>query len=96
MPDYIDHCPRCKQLTHYRQRADGSWHCGRCGRDAVQAMPQEEAMATIRRLLEQSEEREASRRGTDCHSDLGDGTYRQHRPDALQADATTAAWAQPV
>ena len=55
LPEYIDHCPCCKKLTHYRQRADGSWHCGRCGRDAVQAMPQEEVMATLKRILAESE-----------------------------------------
>ena len=52
-------------------------------------------MAALRRILDQSEQREAQRVGCSCGS-FGDGIDRQHRPDALDADETAAAWAQPV
>lgn len=53
-------------------------------------------MATIRRLLETSEQGEEARRVGGYHSSLGDGADRQHRPGTLDADETAAAWAQPV
>jgi len=54
-------------------------------------------MATIRRLLETSEQREAQRRVGDLGTYSGVCDSGQHLQAACsQADETAAAWAQPV